>query len=111
MARATLDGNSRNVYVKARADGSDRMTYRGTTGGTTIGAGSGSVSFPNAWLRMTRAGNTFTTFASSDGVNWTVVASVTLSLPGTMYVGMAVSSRQTGVTTTAAFRDLSITTP
>lgn len=110
MARATLDGNSRNVFVKARADGSDRMTYRSSTGGSTVGAGSGTVSFPNAWLRMTRVGNTFTTYASNDGASWTVVSSVTLSLPATMYVGMAVSSRQTGVSTTAAFRDFSLTT-
>lgn len=111
MARASLDANARNVFVKARADGSDRMTYRSSTGGTTVGAGSGSVTYPNAWLRMTRVGNTFTTFSSTNGTTWTVIASVTLSLPATMYIGMAVSSHQTGVSTTAQFRDLTLTTP
>jgi fibronectin type 3 domain-containing protein/regulation of enolase protein 1 (concanavalin A-like superfamily) len=110
MARATLDGNSRNVFVKARADGTDRMTYRSSTGGATVGAGAGSVSYPNAWLRMTRVGNTFTTYSSANGTDWTFVAAVTLSLPATMYVGMAVSSHQTGVSTTAQFRDLTLTT-
>lgn len=111
MARTSLDGNARNVFVKARADNSTRMTYRSSTGGTTVGAGSGTVGFPNAWLRMTRVGNTFTSYASADGTNWTFVASVTLSLPATMYIGMAVSSHQTGTPTTARFRDFSLVTP
>jgi fibronectin type 3 domain-containing protein/regulation of enolase protein 1 (concanavalin A-like superfamily) len=108
MARATLDANSRNVFVKARADGSDRMTYRTNTGGTTTGVGSGTSTFPNGWLRLTRVGNVFTGYSSIDGATWTVVSSVTLSLPTTMYIGMAVASHVTGVTTTAQFKDLTL---
>ncbi len=110
MARASLDSNARNVFVKARADGSDRMSYRSSTGGTSVGTGSGSVTYPNAYLRLTRVGNTFTSYSSTDGTSWTFIGAVTLSLPATMYLGMAVSSRQTGVSTTAQFRDLTLTT-
>ena len=108
MARATLDANSRNVFVKARADGSDRMTYRTNTGGTTTGVGSGTSTFPNGWLRLARVGNVFTSYNSTNGVTWAVVSSVTLSLPSTMFVGMAVASHVTGVTTTAQFKDLTL---
>jgi fibronectin type 3 domain-containing protein len=106
MARASLDANSRNVFVKGRADGSARMTYRSTTGGTTTGAGSGSVGYPAGWVRLARFGNTFIGYTSTDGVSWTVVSSVTLSLPATMFVGVGVASHVTNVTTTAQIRDL-----
>ena len=108
MVRASLDANARNIFAKVRADGTLRQTSRSTTSGTTVGAGSGSLALGNAWLRMTRVGNTFTSYSSTDGVTWTWLAAVTLSLPTTLYVGLAVSSHVAGATTTAQFRDLAI---
>jgi len=110
MARTDLTANSRNVTVKATASNAFRMTYRTSTGGSSTGTGSGAASFPNAWVRLARVGNTFTTYISSDGNIWTVLGSVTMSAPATMYVGMGVSARQNGVSTTAQFRDLTWTT-
>ncbi|MEO6437384.1 MAG: fibronectin type III domain-containing protein, partial [Tepidisphaeraceae bacterium] len=106
MARATLAANSANAIVKARP-GSEgyRFTYRPTAGATSIGTGSGAVAYPNTWLRLVRAGNTFTGYRSVDGVTWNVVGAVNLALPQTLFLGMAVSAKSTTATATAQFRD------
>ncbi len=110
MARETLSADSRNIYMKVRANTSLRTTYRATTAGNTVGAGSGNTSFPNAWLRLVRSGNNFTTFVSPNGTNWTVHSTVTLALNSTLLIGMAVASYSPTATTTTPvrFRDLEI---
>jgi fibronectin type 3 domain-containing protein len=112
MARETLAGNSRNIYLRTFGDSgaADKLGYRTTTGGTTTSiAGTVNNSFPgtNTWLRLTRVGNTFAGYGSTDGVNWTLISSVSISLPSKIYVGLAVSARTTG-TATGQFRDVSV---
>ncbi|MCX8155867.1 MAG: immunoglobulin domain-containing protein [Verrucomicrobiae bacterium] len=47
------------------------------------------VTFPNCWIRLRRAGDTFTPYASTNGVTWTVLTgSYTKSSPETMWVGL-----------------------
>lgn len=106
MARATLDADSRHVYVKTRADGTTNWAVRATTAGTTTASSSTATPFPNAWIRMARVGNTFTMYTSADGVTWTQLAQTTQSLPTTLYVGLAVSAHQAGATTTATYDNL-----
>lgn len=45
--------------------------------------------YPNAWLRLTRNGQTFTAFRSSDGTNWVQLANYAFpaSFPDTVLVG------------------------
>jgi regulation of enolase protein 1 (concanavalin A-like superfamily) len=111
MARDGTAANARNFMVKYRARADARVTYRTTTGGATVGAGTGAVKVPNAWLRLQRTGNTFVGYASSNGTSWTEVARVTMSLPTTLQIGVAVCSRQQGTATSAQFRSLSVTQP
>jgi hypothetical protein len=106
MARSSLAANSANVFVKTRADGKNRMTYRSSAGAQSTGLGGGTSAFPNGWLRLVRSGNTFTGYSSTNGTTWTVISSVTLALPATMYVGMAASSHTNAAATTVQFRDL-----
>jgi fibronectin type 3 domain-containing protein len=108
MARAGLTAASRNVLVLAStaANNEHRFTYRLTDGGETASTGGGAVTYPNAWLRLRRQGNTFTGYRSSDGMNWVVVGTVSIDLPPTLFFGMAVTSHNAALGTTAAFRDL-----
>jgi regulation of enolase protein 1 (concanavalin A-like superfamily) len=67
------------------------MAFRSrlTAGGTT-------ASIPAArgnWLRLSRVGPVITASVSSDGSQWNVVATQTLTLPSTLYVGIVVTSR------------------
>lgn len=106
MARESLAANARNIMGYATPSAGYRTTYRTATGGSTVATGSGSTAYPNTWLRLTRTGNTFATLRSSNGVDWTPLASTTLNVGQTMYVGMAATSHNTTVLTTAQFRDL-----
>jgi hypothetical protein len=106
MARETLQANSRHATVVATPNISGSFfQYRTTIGGGTASVGTFPVNYPNTWLRLRRTANTFTAFASLDGEIWSQLGSVTITMPSTVYLGYAVSSRTNGVATTAAFRD------
>jgi hypothetical protein len=100
MARSTLNTNSPNAYMSA-SPVNDRFKYRPTAGGTTTVITGANVTYPNVWVRLTRVGNLFTGYSSTDGTTWTVTSSITVNLPTTLYLGLAVASNDTTDTTTA----------
>lgn len=56
------------------------------------------------WMRLVRQGNTLTGYASTDGVTWSLWQTQTIpNLPATVYIGLAVSSHNNGVLSTATF--------
>ena len=106
MARETLDPGSRLVSALATPGtvGCFALT-RSSANAAATSAGSFPVNYPETWLRLKRAGNVFTAFASYDGNAWVQLSSTTLALPSTVYFGLAVSSRNTA-TATAAFQNI-----
>ena len=115
MVRESLAANSRNVMAlmfptnEARNNntGGYEFQSRDTTGGASTAiypaAPQPQVRFPNAWLRLKRTGDVFTAYHSKNGTQWTPYATKTLSLPATVYFGMAVTSHSAVATTTARF--------
>lgn len=75
------------------------LNRRLDTGGITTGAnmtGANAIpAYPDAWCRLQRVGQTFTTYRSDDGVNWVALGSTTWGvddaskrpMPATVYVG------------------------
>jgi hypothetical protein len=62
------------------------------------------------YLQVTRSGSTFTASTSPDGVKWTAIPGSTASLPnlsGSQLAGLAVTSHNTGVLSTAVFDTVS----
>lgn len=55
------------------------------------------------WLRLARAGDTFTASISPDGQVWTPVGRATLVLPRKLYVGLGACSHVPRITTTVLF--------
>jgi hypothetical protein len=108
MARQTLDAGSPMVFSGATAADGYRFNYRATA--NTIGSFNkfGAASYPNVWARLQRQGNVFTGYSSTDGVNWTQTQQLTLALPATLYVGIAVASHNTTQTTTAQLRNFAL---
>jgi len=45
------------------------------------------VNYPYTWLRLRRAGDVFTGFASFDGQSWIQIGTATISLPAQLYLG------------------------
>lgn len=83
-----------------------RWMRRTTAGGTAAWTdGPGGQTMPR-WFKLTRAGNTFTGYISADGAAWTTVGSSTVAMPSTIYVGLAVCSRNPGALNTSIFDSL-----
>ncbi len=90
MIRETLAPNSADAYVYYSNQA--YLQYRATTGGNYGNwyASLGTATSPY-WLRLVRAGNTFTGYASFDSVNWTQIGSTTIPMAQSVYVGLATS--------------------
>ena len=107
MARETLAANSRFAASLATPGISGCFySWRDSAGANVNVAGSYPVNYPYTWLRLQRVGNVFSGYASGDGQNWTLLGSSTLAMPGTIYFGIAASSRSSTQASAAQFRDL-----
>ncbi|MBI4327379.1 MAG: lamin tail domain-containing protein, partial [Chloroflexi bacterium] len=107
MARESLEANSRfAASLTTPATVGCFFQSRTATGGTASAAGYFPVNFPETWLRLQRSGNLFAGYASLDGQNWMLLGSANSSLPSTVYLGLAIASRNPGQTTLAEFRDI-----
>lgn len=110
MIREKLTASSVHASMMITSDGKAKLRRRTTEGGTTASDGpSAGTTFPPRWLRLTRAGNTFTASISSDGATWTQVHTpVTVAMPANAYVGvLALRNGGTG-TATATVEDVTV---
>ena len=107
MFRETLDANSKHVLGAVYAAGGVVLQGRSATGGTSSEAARRAGTAPE-WVRLRRAGDTFTLSASNDGVTWTTVGSSTVAMAQGIYVGLPVTSRVAGTLATAIFDDVVI---
>jgi regulation of enolase protein 1 (concanavalin A-like superfamily) len=110
MIRETLAAGATNAIVEVTPGNGTWMQGRTTTGGTT-----GSIQGPSTvaapyWVRLVRAGNLFTGYVSPDGVTWTEVSQYTIAMATQAYVGLAVTSYDNGVLSTAVFDNVTATT-
>jgi beta-glucanase (GH16 family) len=83
--------------------------YRNGAGTAAQGASSiHGVGAPQ-WLRLARVGDTFTAYASADGVTWTQNGpAVTIPMGAAINVGLAADANNNAALTTAMFRSVSI---
>lgn len=72
MIREDLTPNSKYVILSVQNAYGARFEMRVTTGGSAVAGGvsQGGKAAP-IWLKLMRAGNTFTGYLSSDGITWT----------------------------------------
>jgi hypothetical protein len=98
------------IFVGSTASDGYRFNSRTTANAVGTFQKYGTLSYPNAWVRLVRQGNTFTGYYSTDGVTWTTMQSLTLALPSTLDLGLAVCSHTNAQTATATFRHFNLTT-
>jgi regulation of enolase protein 1 (concanavalin A-like superfamily) len=107
MARENLTAGSRfAAAMTTPAMNGSFFEWRDPAGNAASTSGNFPANYPNMWLRLRRAGNTFTGFASYDGQVWTQLGSDTISMPSQIYLGFSVSSRSASAVATAQFRDI-----
>ena len=104
MVRDSLSAGAR--YAAILGSGS-RFAFRSRA---SVGANTESLDVARGgWLRLERVGPTITASISSDGTQWTVVATQSLKLKSTAYFGIAVSSRADAMQATATVSNMSVT--
>jgi|GEM_PF-6224532 len=91
MIRESLNPNARNVSVFVTPSNGVSCQWRTSTGGTSSYNQAVGPTAPY-WVKLTRSGNTFTGYHSTDGTNWTLQQTQTVSMGTTVFIGMALTS-------------------
>jgi hypothetical protein len=106
MVRDSLGASAANVYMSASPT-NFRFKDRTADGDTeAVDVGTYALSYPNVWVRLTRVGDVFSGYTSTNGVIWTLMEQVTLAnFPTNAYLGLAVASNNNTATTTAQLAD------
>ena len=107
MVRENLTAGSRHAMTVVTPGNGVAFQRRTTAGATSIHTEGVKVVAPY-WVRMTRAGDTFTAHQSPDGVTWTQVGTVTIDMSASAYVGLALTSQNRTATAEALFTDIEI---
>jgi hypothetical protein len=108
MIREDLTGNAPNAIAEVTAGNGFAFQHRDARGGPTESVEGFPGTAPQ-WVRLTRAGNTLRGYYSATGSSWTLMGTFTVPLPTSVYVGLAVTSRNPSVTTTATFSNVTVT--
>jgi regulation of enolase protein 1 (concanavalin A-like superfamily) len=105
MIRESLDANARNAFACVTPVHHGVVAQARTTAGGETTSSAGPLRNAPYWVRLTRAGSTFTAAASPDGVTWTTYATFTIPMGATAYFGFAVTSHDATKLNTAIFTD------
>ena len=106
--RETLSTGSKHVAMVTTATSGPQLVSRTTTGGSSTSVNGTAAAFTPTWVRLVRAGNVITAARSADGVTWTTVGSVTVSLASTVYIGLLTCSHDTAKINVARFTDVAL---
>jgi PKD repeat protein len=66
-------------------------------------------SSPNEWLKLTRAGDTFTAWYATDGSTWHLIGSTTVTMSTQVDIGLFVCAHNIGQYSTVAFDNVQVT--
>jgi regulation of enolase protein 1 (concanavalin A-like superfamily) len=102
MFREDISPSAREVMMVATPANNITFQYRTDRASPTQFV-HGAYGVPSAWLKLERAGNVFTGYRSNDGTNWLNVGSVSLALPATIHIGLAVTSHNNSALATGTF--------
>jgi regulation of enolase protein 1 (concanavalin A-like superfamily) len=114
MFRESLDPGSKYAYALSSSSKGSALQYRNLANAAAAQAGavpgrSAPGEFePGFWLRITRTGDLFTSFYSTDLVTWTPLGQATIAMPAEIYVGIAVTSHNAGAEAVGQFDDLTL---
>ena len=108
MIRESLDANARHATVAITPTNGLVFQRRTWTGGRSYYT-SGAAAATPYWVRLTRAGDTFTAYQSADGSQWVQIGYSTISMVSNVYVGLVVTSHDNSTLDTATLNNASVT--
>jgi hypothetical protein len=113
MIRQSLDTGSPMAYMIQSAASGASFGWRQLAAGTPGSMTQAGIVSPQ-WVKLTRTGNAFTAQYSADGKTWPdiknadgTVTSTTITMTGTIYIGLCVTSHDAALTTTAEISNVS----
>jgi regulation of enolase protein 1 (concanavalin A-like superfamily) len=107
MMRESVAANARHAMMVVTPGAGTAFQRRTTAGGASAHTSGPSVAAPY-WVRLVRTGATVTASTSANGSTWTTVGSVSLSLPTSALVGLAVTAANNSLTATAVFDSVTV---
>jgi regulation of enolase protein 1 (concanavalin A-like superfamily) len=107
MIRNTLDANSSHAMMAMSAANGLAFQRRTSTGGSSSHTAGTNTTTPY-WVKLTRSGSRITGYESENGMNWTAVGVVTMSLPDPVYVGLMVTAHNDGSLCEARFENVAL---
>jgi len=108
MIRESAAANSSFVHVFVTPGHGVNMQYRASTGASA--AQLGQVAGPVApyWVRLARSGNTFTGSTSADGVTWTPVGTISVTMVSGAQAGLSVTAHNDTALNSSTFDNVII---
>ncbi len=112
MIRQNLNANSINAFTLLSRGNGTAFQRRTTAGGTTTRNAGQAGNVAPYWVRITKTNNTFAAYRSANGSTWTQIGTnQTITMTGTLYIGLAVTSNNTGQLCTGVFDNVTVTVP
>ena len=108
MVRQSLAGNSVNVAMLFTGGNRLQFQRRTATGGSTTYS-SWAQGAPY-WVKLVRAGTTFTGYKSANGTTWTLAGTFDVPMSGNVTMGLVMSSHDNTSSGTATFDNVSVVT-
>jgi regulation of enolase protein 1 (concanavalin A-like superfamily) len=107
MMRETLNSDSKFAFANASTNGESMFIRRNSVGGASQSTSVTGNSTP-VWIKLVRAGNTFTSYYGNDGESWTLLSSETMNMSSSIYVGLAVTSSDVNYLCSSTFTNVSL---
>jgi regulation of enolase protein 1 (concanavalin A-like superfamily) len=104
MIRSSTAANAQSVALMVNNNKSATLVNRATTGASSTSTTVNDSG--DAWIKMVRNGNVFSSYISANGTTWTLVGSTTVTMSSTVLIGVAVSSESLSYTETAVFKNV-----
>jgi uncharacterized repeat protein (TIGR03806 family) len=106
MIRESLAAGSRQAFALISSANGAAFQRRLSTGGASTHTAGAIVAAPY-WVRLTRAGNLFTAYSSSNGVSWNLIGSDTITMQGKVFAGLAVTAHNNAALNTSVLDSVS----
>jgi hypothetical protein len=99
-------GSAHAMMIVTPGNGTD-FEWRAAAGGFTTHTFGPAATAPY-WIAVVRTGGTLTGYVSPDGATWTRVDAEPVALTDPVYIGLAVTSHNNAVTSTATFDNVAV---
>jgi hypothetical protein len=110
MVRESLDPDARHAMSLISAASGYSFQWRLDVGSFADNVPGGAGQAPT-WVRLVRTGSSFQAFKSANGASWTSMGVETVPMTNPVFVGLAVTSDNPSISTTAVFDQVKITQP